>query len=324
MTKHFLRAMVATSLTLGAPTAPAAAQLAEPADAKNRAEIGYVGIGSDIILRRSIARPDAPKGVVLLLHGFPETFYAWQDVSTALAADYEVHAFDWPGFGLSTRPSPDTFAYAPRDYARILRAYIDSAGIDRSKLTIYATDIGALPALLAALEDPEIARAIVVGDFAPFDRPQHMQERLQALKSSATNAAVRAQFNAGRDEILANAMRRGLAPDEQFEVSSALKADMAQGWTHGPISTADAFAAYYANFTRDQDYFEANIARLETPVRVVWGAKDVYIDQAMGAEFAARLNARLTLLPGVGHYPHLQNPERTVAEIRATFSNKEQ
>ncbi len=310
MTK-LLPSLAAAALAIGAiPT---------PASAKD-ADIGYVTLDRHITLRHMVVRPDAPKGVVLLLHGFPETLYAWQDVSAALADDYEVHAFDWPGFGQSSRPATDAFAYSPRDYADVLKAYIDKAGIDRSRLTIYATDIGALPALLAALDDPGIARTIIVGDFAPFDRPHYMQERLRALKAPATNAEVRAQFNAGRDEILENAMRRGLTPEEQFEIAPAFKADMAAGWTHGAITTADAFAAYYAQFTRDQDTLEANIARLKTPVRIVWGARDIYIDKDMGAEFAGRIKARLTLLPGVGHYPHLQAPGQTAAEIRATFS----
>lgn len=311
---RLLPGLAAAALAAGAAASPAAA---------NPAEIGYVALDRDITLRHMVARPDAPKGVVLLLHGFPETLYAWQDVSAALAGDYEVRAFDWPGFGQSSRPATDAFAYSPRAYADVLKAYIASTGIDRSRLTIYATDIGALPALLAAIDDPEIARTIVVGDFAPFDRPHHMQERLQALKSPATNAAIRAQFNAGRDEILENAMRRGLTPEEQFEIAPAFRADMAAGWTHGAITSADAFAAYYAQFTRDQDYLEAHVARLKTPVRIVWGARDVYIAKDMGAELAGRINARFTLLPGVGHYPHLQAPDQTVAEIRATFAEKE-
>ena len=55
---------------------------------------------------------------------------------------------------------------------------------------------------------------------------------------------------------------------------------------------------------------------------VVWGAKDIYIDSAMGAEFAGRIKARFSIVPGAGHYPHLQNPKRTAAEIRAAFANE--
>lgn len=282
-------------------------------------EIGFIQIDPDIKLRRMVAHHATPKGTVLLLHGFPETLYAWKGVFPALANDYEVHAFDWPGYGLSSKPDPDKFSYAPRDYARVLREYIGKANIDTSTLTIYATDIGALPALLAALEEPTIAKTIIVGDFAPLNRPQYMVENLQALKSKPSSEIVRAALNKNRDEILENAFRRGLPKDEQFEIPQDFKNDMLQGWTQGMLTSADAFYHYYSHFTRDQEYFESNLARLKTPVRVVWGEKDYYINKAMGIEFARKANLGITVLSNLGHYPHLQNPKQTIEEVRASF-----
>ena len=80
-----------------------------------------------------------------------------------------------------------------------------------------------------------------------------------------------------------------------------------------------SFYYYYSNFTRDEDYLEANLHKLKTPVKVVWGEKDIYINKEMGIEFANRIKAEITLLPDIGHYPHLQNPKQTVEEIRASF-----
>lgn len=260
-----------------------------------------------------------PKGIVLFLHGFPETLYAWKDISLVLAKDYEVHAFDWPGYGLSSRPPVDRFSYAPKDYAQVLKEYIRKSGIDTSKLTIYATDIGALPALLLALEEPNLARKIIVGDFAPFDRPQYMYESLQSLKSKPSSDQTRAYMNKNRDEILENAFRRGLSKDEQFDVSQEFKDDMFRGWSQNNITSADAFYHYYSHFTRDQDYFEFNLKKLKTPVRVVWGEKDFYIKKEMGIEFAKKANIELTLLSNLGHYPHLQSPKQTIEEIVASF-----
>ncbi|PKA39591.1 alpha/beta hydrolase [Rhizobium sullae] len=292
---------------------------AEDRSHQPRANISFIQIDNDITLRRSVVHSLDPKGTVLFLHGFPETMYAWKEVSLALADDYEVHAFDWPGFGLSSRPTTDRFSYAPMDYARVLDAYIAKARIDRSKLTIYATDIGALPALLLGLEKPDIARTIIVGDFAPFDRPHYMYESLQKLKDRRSAAQARDQLNKNRADILENAFRRGLAKEVQFELSARFRSDMARGWSYGTLTTADAFASYYTHFTRDQQYFEANLDKLRTPVKVVWGEKDLYIKKEMGVELAERLRAELSILPDTGHYPHLQKPERTVEEVRASF-----
>lgn len=62
---------------------------------------------------------------------------------------------------------------------------------------------------------------------------------------------------------------------------------------------------YYASFTRDPDHFEANLARLKTPVKVMWGSDDLYVTKDMGTEFAERIRAGLNVLAGIGHYPHL-------------------
>jgi pimeloyl-ACP methyl ester carboxylesterase len=281
--------------------------------------IDFFEINEDITLRRMVLRNPKPNGTVLFLHGFPETLYAWKDIALALADDYEVHAFDWPGYGLSSRPTLDRFSYAPAHYARVLNQYITKAGIDTSKLTIYATDIGALPTLLLAVEEPDIARTIIVGDFAPFNRPQFMYESLQSLKAGPSMVQVRANLNKNRDEILENTFTRGLPKEAQFEVSREFKDDMSRGWNHGAMTTADAFSHYYSHFTRDQDRFESRLAGLKTPVKVVWGEKDLYIKKEMGLEFAESIHAELGLLPGIGHYPHLQNPRLVIDEVRASF-----
>ena len=69
-------------------------------------------LDKDITVRQMVVILKS-KGVVLLLHGFPETLHTWEATASFLADDYEVHAFDWPGYGLSSRPSTDKFAMRP-------------------------------------------------------------------------------------------------------------------------------------------------------------------------------------------------------------------
>src|SRR5262245_16207345 len=86
--------------------------------------IDTIQLDDTITLRRMVVRNAHPAGTVLFLHGFPESVYAWKGIALTLGDRYEVHAFDWPGYGMSSRPPAETFAYAPADYARVLQAYI--------------------------------------------------------------------------------------------------------------------------------------------------------------------------------------------------------
>ena len=320
MSKSSMQKLFVTTLVLTFAILTGCAQY--PREQTSKAEIGFIELTPDITLRRMIVRNSRPKGIVLFLHGFPETIYAWKEISLILARDYEVHAFDWPGYGLSSRPPVERFSYAPKDYADVLKEYIGKSGIDTSKLLIYATDIGALPSLLLALEVSNLVREIIVGDFAPFNRPQYMHENLQSLKSRPSSDQIRAHMNNNRDEILGNAFRRGLAKDEQFDVSQEFKNDMFRGWSHNNMSSADAFYHYYSYFTRDQDYLEFNLEKLKTPVKVIWGEKDFYIKKEMGIEFAKKANIGLSIFSKIGHYPHLQSPRQTIEEIHASFDRR--
>lgn len=97
--------MLAVVAVLCTSSAPGYAQ--DFSGQEQKADIGFLEIDKDITLRRMVVRNPRPKGTVLFLHGFPETLYAWKDIALVLAHDYEIHAFDWPGYGLSSRPTVD-------------------------------------------------------------------------------------------------------------------------------------------------------------------------------------------------------------------------
>jgi pimeloyl-ACP methyl ester carboxylesterase len=107
--------------------------------------------------------------------------------------------------------------------------------------------------------------------------------------------------------IAARAARRATSKSSMSGAVAAMIA-LATPTTHsGAVRIAGSLSATAAgpesHFTRDQDHFESQLARLKTPVKVVWGEKDLYINKEMGVEFAERVRAKLTLLPEIGHFP---------------------
>jgi len=96
--------------------------------------------------------------LVLLVHGFPETWYAWRYQLVALSeAGYRVVAFDTRGYGRSTKPSHYV------DY-RITELVADCVGVvdavGESKAIIVGHDWGATVAWTAAWLRPDVFTAV--------------------------------------------------------------------------------------------------------------------------------------------------------------------
>ena len=67
--------------------------------------------GLDIFYREAGPK-DAP--VVLLLHGFPTSSHMFRNLIPVLADDFHLVAPDYPGYGNSSMPAVDEFAYTSR------------------------------------------------------------------------------------------------------------------------------------------------------------------------------------------------------------------
>src|SRR5471032_1677971 len=75
---------------------------------------------------------DAGQGpVVVLLHGFPETSFAWRFQIPALAANFRVIAPDLRGYGETDKPAA---GYDKRNMALDLISLLDKLGIDKIAL----------------------------------------------------------------------------------------------------------------------------------------------------------------------------------------------
>src|SRR5215218_3815777 len=84
----------------------------------------YVDTG-DVRLHAVIGGDGPP---LLLVHGWPETWYAWRLLMPALARDFEVIAVDQRGMGLSDKPAD---GYDTGTQAGDLVALMEAVGHER-------------------------------------------------------------------------------------------------------------------------------------------------------------------------------------------------
>src|SRR5690242_17398257 len=78
---------------------------------------------------------------VVLLHGWPQTWYAWHNVMPALAKNYTVIAPDLRGLGDSSKPSS---GYDAKTTAEDIYQLVSQLGFN--KIYLVGHDLGALPA----------------------------------------------------------------------------------------------------------------------------------------------------------------------------------
>jgi pimeloyl-ACP methyl ester carboxylesterase len=105
--------------------------------------------------------------LVLMVHGFPESWYSWRHQITAIAgAGYMAAALDVRGYGGSDKPE-EIAAYSVADLAGDIADVIDALGAGQA--VIVGHDWGAVQVYAAAILHPEKIRA-VVGISVPASR----------------------------------------------------------------------------------------------------------------------------------------------------------
>ncbi|RJQ90884.1 alpha/beta fold hydrolase [Amycolatopsis panacis] len=106
--------------------------------------------------------------LVLLLHGFPESWYSWRHQFAPLAAaGYHVVAPDQRGYGASDRPEPTdqyTIHHLVGDVVGLVRA------LGRTEAVVCGHDWGAMVAWQTALMRPDVVRAVAGLSVPPVPR----------------------------------------------------------------------------------------------------------------------------------------------------------
>jgi len=100
--------------------------------------------------------------LLMLLHGWPQTWYCWRKVIPTLAEHYTVVAPDLRGYGLTDKPAS---GYDKRTMAADIRALVHHLGFER--VVLVGHDRGARVAHRYGLDHPNDVEKFVVLDVIP-------------------------------------------------------------------------------------------------------------------------------------------------------------
>lgn len=111
------------------------------------------------VFYREAGSPDAP--AIVLLHGFPSSSHMFRDLIPQLAGRFHVIAPDYIGFGYSSQPLANEFAYTFDNVTSYVEKLIFNV-LGLEKFSIYVQDYGAPVGFRIASRHPEAIEGIVV------------------------------------------------------------------------------------------------------------------------------------------------------------------
>lgn len=278
-----------------------------------------IAVGEMNVFYREAGSREAP--VLLLLHGYPSSSHMFRHLIPVLAEQYRVIAPDHIGFGRSSAPSVDDFAYSFDALAGVTLAFLGAVGV--SRFTVYTQDYGAPIAWRLALADPGAVEGVISQNGNAYEDgfvPEFWAPiwAYGGDPSPENEAALRPAL--GRDAVEWQYLH-GVA-DPTVVDPDAWEHDLALLARPGNDRVQLAlFADYVSNralYPRVHEWLRAS----QVPVLAIWGRNDEIFGPA-GAEAFRRdvPHARVELLDG-GHFlleSHLDVVLDAILDWRASF-----
>ncbi len=257
----------------------------------------------DIAGVRLHLRDEGPRDgpAIVLLHGVGSSLHTFDGWAEGLATTHRVIRYDMPGAGLSG-PDPQRDYSDERGVAQLL-AVLDHLGVARA--TVVGNSIGGRLAWRFAAVHPDRVEGLVLispdGYASPgfdYGKPPAVPVILEAMKYALPKWALRPNIAAAyadpvglSDAVVERYHALLLAPGNR----QAMLDRMRQTVLVPP---------------------EPFLQRITVPVLLLWGEKDAMIPVANAQDYLANLpDARLVVLPTLGHVPQEEAPEVSLAPV---------
>lgn len=271
----------------------------------NGTELHYVQAGSE----------GSP---VLLVHGFPETWWTFRGVIPRLAKTHQVFAVDLRGFGDS---SNDADAFDSATSAEDLRLLIEH--FDLGPVHVTGQDISGQTTFRLAVTSPESVKSYTGIETA---LPGFGGERLADVTKRGA-WYIGALISPGVAELLFAGREREFLGDYLFPsfgaVPPAVTKDDIDEFvrTYSRPNGFRGAIGLYRSLLEDGDALKALSAQrpLQAPAMAIGAAAGEFTHTTLAA--ASGTDVRSVLLDGVGHYAALQAPDKVADALQDFFTS---
>lgn len=226
---------------------------------------------------------------IVLVHGANDQAGTWAAVVPALIRERRVIAPDLPGHGESDPKSGPISMPAMLD---ALHSVIEKEGAQR--VVLVGNSMGAWLSILYTLAHPDRVEALVLESGGGLAIPPGVP--LTAVNREDALVVLRAVH--GPDAAIAD-----WAPDAFIALSKS----------ESPLKRVLASNVF-------PFFIDARLGDIKVPTTIVWGAHDGVVTRAYVDKLHAGIaGAKMKVIEGAAHIPHLQQPERFVETVRDVF-----
>jgi pimeloyl-ACP methyl ester carboxylesterase len=304
--------MTSLSTELSIPTGPGSASAAPNLpDGFGETFTSRLIDAGDVHLHAVIGGDGPP---LLLIHGWPGSWYYWRLVMPALARDFTVVAVDQRGIGLSDKPEE---GYDTATLANDLVGLMGALG--HEKFAVVGVDTGLLIGYALAADHPDRVARVALGEAplpgitppAPLILPDAIVDRLWHIPFNQLKE-TNEKLVRGREDVFFGA---------EFNASAGTKkldADAVKYYVDGLASSPEAlhgsFQLYRAFGATAAQNVDRKTRPLTMPVLALAGAES----SGPMVEETMRLTAddvRGVIFPGIGHWLAEQAPDEMLAVL---------
>ncbi|HEY0373949.1 MAG TPA: alpha/beta fold hydrolase [Amnibacterium sp.] len=246
---------------------------------------------------------------IVVLHGIGRDRTDWFKVAPGLAEQHTVYAIDIEAFGESEPWSERTTLAS---MAQMVRRTLEEVGEHRP-VVLVGNSMGGAVALRMHADDPGQVRALVLVSPAGFGADASLGLRLMTVPVLG-EVLQRCHMIAATMQVRALFADAALATRELAE-SSARRMRRPGARRHYLQVIRDLGAWSGVRPEWRQEVLEA-LAAAGTPTMVLWGDRDVVLPHRhLDAVSASVPHAVPVSLPGLGHAPQLEDPDRFLALV---------
>jgi esterase len=250
---------------------------------------------------------NAGKPPLIMLHGIGRDAHSFDHIAPRFSSDYHVIAVDLRGHGDSAW-HPDG-AYLVEDYVKDLEGLVDERGL-RGLVLLGNSTGGRVVQVYAGLH-PDRVRALIVEDVGP-ERPADI----------AAGFAKRVQQDANgwssEDELVAQLRAQDSKTSEELLRAHARSATKRRDdgrlvWKRDPNLVK--------GFVPTELW--QHVRRITSPTVYVLGGRSTIVSAATQDQLKKTVpGCEIVVMPGIGHYPHLEAPTEYVDLVKGFLSRR--